>query len=132
MRTIQNESQINNNTSDLETEDIDETEQIQRLHVHLETFDQEQTREALQNLLKRNLGDANWQLAHTARLRWTITDDQIYMSACKSMTVRFYTHSAKKRTEGIALIDSGATENFMSLNYAQWLGLPIKCLEKPR
>ena len=48
------------------------------------------------------------------------------------MTVRFYTHSAKKRTEGIALIDSGATENFMSLNYAQWLSLPIKCLEKSR
>ena len=41
-------------------------------------------------------------------------------------------HSAKKRTEGIALIDSGATENFMSLNYARWLGLPIKRLEKPR
>ena len=54
------------------------------------------------------------------------------MSACKSMTVRFYTHSAKKRAEGIALIDSGTTENFMNLNYAQWLGLPIKCLEKPR
>jgi hypothetical protein len=118
MRTIQNESQINNNTSDLETEDIDETEQIQRLHVHLETFDQEQTREALQNLLKRNLGDANWQLAHTARLCRTITDDRVYMSARKSMTVRFYTHSAKKRAEGIALIDSGATENFMNLNYA--------------
>jgi hypothetical protein len=48
------------------------------------------------------------------------------------MTVRFYTHSAKKWAEGIALIDSGATENFMNLNYAQWLGLPIKCLEKPR
>jgi hypothetical protein len=67
-----------------------------------------------------------------ARLRQTITDDQVYMSACKSMTVRFYTHSAKKRIKGIALINSGATENFMNLNYAQWLGLPIKCLEKPR
>jgi hypothetical protein len=59
-------------------------------------------------------------------------DDQVYMSAHKSMTVRFYTHSAKKWAEGIALIDSGATENFINLNYAQWLGLPIKCLEKPR
>ncbi len=48
------------------------------------------------------------------------------------MSVRFYTHSAKKRAEGIALLDSGTTENFMNLNYARWLGLPIKRLEKPR
>ena len=132
MRTIQDEPQIDNDASDLETEDNDETEQIQRLHVHLETFNQEQMWEALQNLLERNLEDANWQLAHMARLRQTIMDDQVYMSACKSMTVRFYMHSAKKRAEGIALIDSGATENFMNLNYAQWLGLPIKRLEKSR
>jgi len=132
MRTIQDESQIGDDTSDLKTENNDKTEQIRRLHVHLETFDQEQTWEALQNLLERNLGDANWQLAHIVRLQRTITDDQVYMSACKSMTVRFYMHSAKKWAEGIALIDSGATENFMSLNYAQWLGLPIKRLEKPR
>jgi hypothetical protein len=43
MRTIQDESQINDDASDLETEDNDETEQIRCLHVHLETFDQEQT-----------------------------------------------------------------------------------------
>ncbi len=54
------------------------------------------------------------------------------MSAQRSMTVRFYTHSAKKRAEGIALVDSGATKNFMNLNYARWLRLPIKHLEKPR
>ncbi len=54
------------------------------------------------------------------------------MSAWKSMTVRFYTHSTKKHTEGVALIDSGATKNFMSLDYAWWLRLPVKCLEKLR
>ena len=81
MRTVQDESQTNDNASDLKTKDDDETEQIRHLHVHLETFDQEQTREALQNLLERNLGNANWQLAHTARLRQTITDDRVYMSA---------------------------------------------------
>jgi hypothetical protein len=59
MRTIPDELQINNDASDTETEDDDETEQIRRLHVYLETFDQEQTREALQNLLERNLGNAN-------------------------------------------------------------------------
>jgi len=30
-----------------------------------------------------------------------------------------------------ALIDSGATENFMNLTYAKWLRLPIKRLAKP-
>jgi len=48
------------------------------------------------------------------------------------MTVRFYTHSIAKRAEEVALVDSGATENFMNLTYAKWLKLPIKNLEKPR
>ena len=48
------------------------------------------------------------------------------------MTVRFYVHSITKRAEAIALLDSGATENFMNLSYAKWLKLPIKQLEKPR
>ena len=48
------------------------------------------------------------------------------------MTVCFYTHSIAKRAEAIALVDSGATENFMNLQYAKWLRLPIKQLERPR
>jgi hypothetical protein len=44
------------------------------------------------------------------------------------MTVCFYTHSIVKRAEGVALVDSGATENFMNLGYAKWLRLPIKRL----
>ena len=48
------------------------------------------------------------------------------------MTLRFYAHSKSKRAEGVALIDSGATENFMNLQYAKWLQLPIKKLEQPR
>ena len=42
------------------------------------------------------------------------------------MTIQFYVRSIAKRAEAIALLDSGATENFMSLGYAQWLQLPIK------
>jgi hypothetical protein len=42
------------------------------------------------------------------------------------MTLRFYAHSKSKRAEALALIDSGATENFMSLQYAKYLQLPIK------
>ena len=48
------------------------------------------------------------------------------------MTVQFYIHLIAKRAEAIALLDSGATENFMNLSYAKWLKLPIKQLEKPR
>ena len=54
------------------------------------------------------------------------------MSACKSMTVRFFIHSVAKRAEATALLDSGATENFMNLSYAKWLKLPIKELAQPR
>jgi len=48
------------------------------------------------------------------------------------MTLRFFIHSKSKRAEAIALIDSGATENFMNLKYAKYLQLPIKRLEEPR
>jgi len=37
-----------------------------------------------------------------------------------------------KRAKAVALIDSGATENFMNLEYAKYLQLPIKHLEEPR
>jgi hypothetical protein len=33
-----------------------------------------------------------------------------------------------KRAKGVALVDLGATENFMNLGYAKWLRLPIKQL----
>jgi hypothetical protein len=48
------------------------------------------------------------------------------------MTVRIYIHSIAKRAEAVALVDSGATENFMNLSYAKWLKLPIKQLQQPR
>jgi hypothetical protein len=37
-----------------------------------------------------------------------------------------------KRAEIVALIDSGATENFLNLSYTKWLRLPIKMLKTPR
>jgi hypothetical protein len=48
------------------------------------------------------------------------------------MTIRFFVHSIAKRAEAIALVDSGATENFMNLTYAKWLHLPIKKMDQPR
>ena len=35
-----------------------------------------------------------------------------------------------KEPKGVALIDSGATKNFMNLDYARWLKLPIKELKQ--
>jgi hypothetical protein len=60
------------------------------------------------------------------------SNTDVYISARKSMTVRTYIHSKSKRTEAVALLDSGATENFMELKYAEWLQLPIKRLPEPR
>ena len=48
------------------------------------------------------------------------------------MTIRFTVHSIAKRAEMIALVDSGATENFMNLTYTKWLRLPIKKMTQPR
>jgi hypothetical protein len=47
------------------------------------------------------------------------------------MTVRFFMHTKSKRAEALALVDSGATENFMNLDYARYLRLPIQQLTSP-
>ncbi len=44
------------------------------------------------------------------------------------MTVHVFIHSNSKRAETISLLDSGAMENFLNLDYAKWLRLPIKKL----
>lgn len=48
------------------------------------------------------------------------------------MTVQLYLHSANKQAKTSALVDSGATKNFLNLAYARWLKLPIKQLAQPR
>ena len=48
------------------------------------------------------------------------------------MTIRTYIHSSHKRAESSALLDCGAMENFMNMDYAKWLRLPIKRLSAPR
>ncbi len=48
------------------------------------------------------------------------------------MTVHVFIHSNSKRAETISLLDSGATENFLNLDYTKWLRLPIKRLPFPR
>jgi hypothetical protein len=48
------------------------------------------------------------------------------------MTIRTFLHTRSKRAEAIALLDSGATENFMNLDYARYLRVPIQRLKEPR
>jgi hypothetical protein len=48
------------------------------------------------------------------------------------MMLRIFMHSRSKRAKTIALLDSGTTENFMSLEYTKYLHLPIKTLPQPR
>ena len=59
------------------------------------------------------------------------SNNNVYISARKSMTVHFYVHSIAKRAKAIALVDLGATENFMNLSYVRWLKLPIQTLPQP-
>jgi hypothetical protein len=48
------------------------------------------------------------------------------------MTLCVFLHSRSKRAETIALLNLGATEIFMSLDYAKYLHLLIKTLREPR
>jgi len=42
------------------------------------------------------------------------------------MTVQVFIHLKAKRAKTISLLNSGVTENFLNIDYAKWLHLPIK------
>ena len=48
------------------------------------------------------------------------------------MSIRVYLHTSNKRAETPALLDSGATENFINHRYATHMRLPVKRLPTPR
>jgi hypothetical protein len=48
------------------------------------------------------------------------------------MMLCVFLHSKSKRAETVAFLNSGAMENFMSLDYAKYLHLLIKTLREPR
>ncbi len=48
------------------------------------------------------------------------------------MTLRVFIQSKSKRAEAVALLDSGATENFINIDYAKKLGIPIRRLPYKR
>jgi len=47
------------------------------------------------------------------------------------MTVRVFIHSSTKRAKTISLLNFGATETFLNIDYAKWLHLPIKKMPYP-
>jgi hypothetical protein len=48
------------------------------------------------------------------------------------MMLHIFIHSRSKRAKAVTLLDSGATENFMNIKYAQKTGLPIRRLTEER
>src|SRR5580692_11561473 len=48
------------------------------------------------------------------------------------MQLHLFIHLARKRAKTIALLDSGATENFLNMHYAKEMHFPIKRLERPQ
>src|SRR5712672_2700752 len=74
--------------------------------------------------------EADARLTYAAQLRKI--SDNVYISNRKSMNLKAYVHAAHRRTEAPALLDSGATENFISLTYAKWLKLSFKRLPHER
>jgi hypothetical protein len=68
------------------------------------------------------------------RTVWIRTNsaEHVYLVNRRSMTVRVYVNSAGKRTETIALVDCGATENFIDTDHTYALRLPLTRLKTPR
>ena len=62
----------------------------------------------------------------------TVSSDRVYLSNRQSLSIRVFLHTLSKRAETTALLDSGATENFITERYARWLRLPFKRLATPR
>ena len=59
-------------------------------------------------------------------------DPECVFTELKINDDKFYAHSRTKRAIDLALVNSGAMENFMNLRYAQYLGLPIQEMAEPQ
>ena len=71
------------------------------------------------------------RLINLALIR-AISLEHVYLSNHQSMSIKVYLHTLSKRAKTPALLDSGATENFINHQYAQQLQLPVKRLAIPR
>ena len=84
-------------------------------------------REEVINCLCIAWGEPFSQLVQSAWRRKSNAEG-IYLSIWKSMQLHVFIHLTYKQDEAAALLDSGATENFIQELYTQQLKLPIKCL----
>ena len=84
-------------------------------------------REEVINCLYITQGEPYSQLVWSAWRRKSDAEG-IYLSIQKSMQLCVFIHLTHKQDEAAALLDSGATENFIQELYTQQLKLPIKCL----
>ena len=71
-------------------------------------------------------------LNHADGLEYTSNSTNVYMCNRKSVTMKVYLQTKDKKATNYALIDSGVTENFMSLHYAKYLHMPIKKMPEPQ
>ena len=58
--------------------------------------------------------------------------EKVYLSNRQSMTLKVFVKTRSIRAESSALLDCGATENFVHIDYARRKHLPVKRLVQPR
>jgi hypothetical protein len=69
----------------------------------------------------------------TSALIRLISSERVYITGGRqSMNLKVFLHTRNERAETSALLDCGATENFIHLDYARRRKLPVKTLERPR
>ena len=61
-----------------------------------------------------------------------ISSERVYLSGHQSMSLKAYLHTSNRRAETTALLDCGATENFINEKYACRMHLPVRWLATPR
>src|SRR5580692_3641782 len=99
------------------------------LCIQLDKLSIEDREEAI-NHLRATRGESYGCLIRSAWRKKSDTEG-IYLSIRKSMQLRTFIHLTYRRDEATALLDSGATENFINEAYAQQLKLPVKRLLHP-
>ena len=114
-------------TNSLSTSTInDTTPSINDLCKQLESLTLDKQEKVI-NCLCTAQGESYSQLIQSAWRRKNNVEG-IYLSIWKSMQLHVFIHLIHKQDEAAALLDSGATENFIQELYTQQLKLPIKYL----
>ena len=99
---------------------------IDDLYTQLESLTLDEQEEVINHLCIA-WGEPYSQLVQSAWRRKS-NAESIYLSIWKSMQLHVFIHLTHKWDEAAALLDSGATENFIQELYTQQLKLPVKQL----